>query len=82
MTNLILPRFTVFGLRVRAHSKDCAGNFREDRKHRLIYPSFHQENDSPIPWEGASVRYNFCVYCGPRTYRRDLTDYSRPAQKE
>lgn len=62
---MVKPLFTVFGARVRADSKECAESFREDRRHRLIYPSVSLEDESLISWEAASVKLGFCVYCGP-----------------
>lgn len=54
--------------RFRAHDKECAESFREDREHGLIYGPFLDSNGSPyLTWEDASYYENFCAYCGPNS---------------
>jgi hypothetical protein len=61
-----LRRYKVWGQWFKAHDIDCADGFKTDRRYGAIYGPYRYEDGSyAMTWEEASLRDDFCAYCGP-----------------
>ena len=56
---------TVFGAKSVFCGEGCRDAFRADRMHRLIYPPWEVDGKL-INHTEASLRLQFCAYCGER----------------